>query len=206
MSSHPDKTLDDTQKIKTPVTEKSFHLPFKASWEKTSEHHQLSPSAIQKMLRLAYPSHSNFSLEIISGGCSNINIKIYLDKKKTVLLRVYLRDKDSAHHEQKLEELLKSKIPVPQTLYIGDCENYRFAITDFIHGISLRDLLLHSSPHDISSIMEDVGQTLAQITQTSLKNLNFLKKKTSTNQDLLSFARDCLTDKQIQQKLSSETI
>ncbi len=172
---------------------------FKANWEKTSITHELSEGVIEKMVRLAYPDQKLNSFQFTAGGCANLNIKFLLeDKKQPLILRLYLRDRDAVYREQKLATLLKQNIPVPLTYYTGILEKYSFAITEFMPGISLRDLLLRrDASHEISLIIYKVGIILSKIASYEFPQAGFLDKKLrviphESSNDYLSFAQDCL--------------
>lgn len=185
---------------------------FKVDWEKTSVTYQLPEGMVEKMVRLAYPDKKLTSSELIAGGCANLNFKIQLENEKhPLILRLYLRDKDAAYREQNLAALLKGPLPVPLTHYVGELEGYRFAITEFIPGISLRDLLLGDAPHDLSAIMHEVGLILSRITAHEFSEAGFFDKELniipySSSDDYLIFAKDCLQNKTIQSVLTPQTI
>jgi hypothetical protein len=85
---------------------------FKAEWEKTSVTCPLTEGLIKKMVRLAYSNKKLICYELIAGGCANLNFKVLLEgEKHPLILRVYLRDKEAAHREQKLAALLKQTVP-----------------------------------------------------------------------------------------------
>ncbi len=188
------------------------NMTFKQNWEKTDEQHQLPAGMIENMVSLAYPHKKLISYEIISGGCANLNIKINIaGDKQPLVLRLYLRDKDAAYREQELGVLLKQNVPVPLTHYINDWEDYRFAITEFIPGITLRDLLLSPQPHDIGSLMYEVGVLLARFTTYTFPKAGFLDKDLniieSTSQDsYLAFAKKCLQSKNVVTQLSVDNV
>ena len=116
-------------------------MTFKNNWEKTNQQFQIPPETIQAMVAIALPEEKLVSYEVISGGCVNLNIKIQLlHEPQPLILRVYVRDKEAAYREQKLAELLKHTVPIPQVYFVGECEGYRFALTKYMPGISLRDL------------------------------------------------------------------
>jgi Ser/Thr protein kinase RdoA (MazF antagonist) len=151
---------------------------FKVDWEKTSVSYQLTEGMVEAMIHLAYPDKKLTSFELITGGCANLNFKIQLENQNHLLiLRIYLRDKDAAYREQKLAALLKETVPVPLTHYIGELEGYHFAITEFMTGIPLRELLLGDAPHDLSAIMSDVGMILLKITAHEFPKAGFLNKE-----------------------------
>ncbi len=173
-------------------------MTFKESHEKTSVTHQLRQGMAEKMVQLVCPDKKLTSFDLIAGGCANLNYKILLeDEKYPLILRIYMRDKDAAYREQKLGALLKHTVPVPLTYNIGEIDGYRFAITEFIFGISLRDLLLGNLPHDISLIMHEVGTILSKITEHEFSNAGFFDKELgvvphTSSDHYLTFAKECL--------------
>ncbi len=174
--------------------------------------YQMPEGMVEKMVQLAYPDEKLISYALIAGGCANLNFKIQLkDEKHLMILRVYLRDKDAAFREQKLAVLLKETVPVPLTHYIGGFEDYHFAITEFMPGISLRDLLLGDAAYDISAIMHEVGTILSKITAHEFSEAGFLDKELniillSPSDDYLIFAKGCLESKTILSVLTPEMI
>ena len=185
---------------------------FKADWEKTSVTCQLPEGLVEKMVRLAYPDKKLISHELIAGGCANLNIKVLLeDEKYPLILRVYLRDKEAAYREQKLAALLKKTIPVPLTYYIGELEDYHFAITEFMPGMPLRDLLLGDAPHDLNTIMHEVGTILSKIAAHEFSNAGLFDQELtilphSPSDDCLIFAKDCLKHETVLSGLAPEII
>ncbi|CZP95420.1 dephospho-CoA kinase/protein folding accessory domain-containing protein [Legionella pneumophila] len=184
---------------------------FKVDWEKTSLTYQLPEGMAEKMVRLAYPDKKLTSTELIAGGCANLNVKIQLENEnQPLILRVYLRDQDAAYREQKLAALIKETVPAPLTHYIGELEGHHFAITEFIPGLSLRDLLLGDVPHDLSAIMHEVGLILSKITAHEFSEAGFLNKElevvTCESSDVIKFAQDCLNDRTVVSVLDPSVI
>lgn len=182
---------------------------FKVDWEKTSVAYQLPEGWHEKMVHLAYPDETLISSELIAGGCANLNIKIQLENQnQPLILRIYLRDQDAAYREQKLAALIKETAPIPLTHYIGELEGYHFAITEFMPGISLRDLLLGDVPHDLSALMNEVGKMLSKITAYDFPRSGFLSKDLEVipyeSSDVIKFAQNCLNDKTVVSVLSPE--
>jgi GrpB-like predicted nucleotidyltransferase (UPF0157 family)/aminoglycoside phosphotransferase (APT) family kinase protein/GNAT superfamily N-acetyltransferase len=185
---------------------------FKANWEKSSATHQLPNGLVEQMVRLAYPDKKLTSSELIAGGCANLNIKIHLEgTEQHLILRVYLHDKDAAYREQKLAALLKETVPVPLTYYVGELADYQFAITEFMPGIPLRDLLLGQEPHDIGSIMYEVGSWLAKISSHKFPNAGFFDRDLHVKQgfgdeSIKEFSLNCLKHPEVKRHLSTETM
>ena len=186
---------------------------FKNNWEKASVDHNLSSEVIEKLINLAYPNKKIITYELIAGGCANLNFKIQLENEKhSLILRIYLRDKDAAYREQKLAALIKETVAVPLTHYIGEFEGHHFAITEFIPGISLRDLLLGDATHDLGTIMHEVGLILSKITAYEFSEAGFFDKELNiiphslSDDYLLMFAKDCLKHETILSVLTPDVI
>nr|HAT8713242.1 phosphotransferase [Legionella jordanis] len=139
-------------------------MTFKQHWEKTDVNHTLPDEIVDGMLALAFPKQKIHSKELISGGCANLNYRITLVfHEKPKILRIYLRDHEAAYCEQQLGSLLKNTVPIPEIYSIADYGSYRFAVAEFMPGISLRDLLLNNPKKEFRALMVDVGLMLTKI-------------------------------------------
>ena len=187
-------------------------MTFKNNWETTDQQFQVSEQTIQAMVALALPGKKVVSHEVISEGCANLNIKINLvNELHPFILRIYLRDKEAAFREQKLAALMKPSIPIPEVYFVGDEGDFRFAITEYMPGISLRDLLLKHSNSNIKNIMYQAGQILASIQIYQFPKAGFFDADLKVNQPLtkqsyITFARECLTHSMVLEKIGEETI
>ena len=173
-------------------------MTFKQDWEKTEQLITLTKATLKAMVKMAFPADHLDSYAIIEGGCDNLNIKISLAvSNQSFILRVYLRDKQAAYREKNLGVLLSQNFPIPQVYFIGDYENYRFAITEFLPGITLRDLLLSNEPHDVSALMFDAGQLVTSIQSHHFASAGFFDDELnitelSSQNSLIDFAHQCL--------------
>lgn len=187
-------------------------MTFKSTWEKADQHFQLDESTIENMLRLASPNKKLASFEIISGGCANLNIKFsFTNSSAPLILRIYLRDKDAAYREQKLATLVKGSIPVPEVYFVNDVDDYRFAIVEYKHGITLRELLLSGQIDNIQDVMIEVGSALAKIQNHRFSQSGFFDKdlhiKDSIEADFCTTdIKKCLEHPTITKKISEENI
>lgn len=187
-------------------------MTFKQNWEKSKLPFTLSSEDVMGMIKYVFPTHSLVSEKMISGGCANLNIKIKLKGiKKPFILRIYLRDKEAAFREQKLGILLEKCLPLPLIRHIGDYKGYRFAFAEFIEGLSLRELLLSKRPHDISSLMYNVGLLLTKIRAHHFSKAGFLDNNLKVQEILsqesyLLFIQSCLKEEKFVSFLSSPLI
>ena len=97
-------------------------MTFKANWEKTHTRINLPEELILEMLGTYYTGYNDIkSISVIDGRCANINIMDHLNNSDDpVILRVYLRDKDSVYREQKISSLLQDNLPVPKFYYAAE--------------------------------------------------------------------------------------
>ncbi|MBY0501525.1 MAG: aminoglycoside phosphotransferase family protein [Alphaproteobacteria bacterium] len=185
---------------------------FKNQWEKTSHHFEVSSQTIQEIVHQALPHAILVSHEVISGGCANLNIKInLLNKSQPFILRIYIRDKDAAYREKKLAALIKHSVPLPEVYSVGDFDNYRYAITQFMTGISLRDLLLNQSHECMQDVMFEAGQILGAIQSHLFPKAGFFDAdlnviQSISKQDCLTFAHECLAHPTIFETIGPEYI
>ncbi len=183
-------------------------MTFKSNWEKTHTRINLPEAVILKMLGTYYTGDNDIkSISVIEGGCANINIMVHLNNSDDpVILRVYLRDKDSVYKEQKISSLLQGKLPVPNFYHIAEDYGYTFAIIEFLHGQSLRDLLLSNKKTDIKDIMSKVGKSLGVIASIKfpyrgLFNKNLEVENRITSEGFISFCFECLDDDKVKSAL-----
>ena len=117
-------------------------MTLKIDWEKTPN--QIDEVTITSMFKQAFPGKDLISYQIISDGCANLNFKLMVcNQDDPLILRIYIRDHTSAYKEQNMAKLIKPKIHVPEVYYIGEFGSYIFAVTEYMQGITLRDLLLN---------------------------------------------------------------
>ncbi len=187
-------------------------MTFKNNWEKADQFFQLEKPIIENMLRHAFPNQKLSSYEIISGGCANLNFKLScVNNPAPLILRIYMRDKDAAYREQKLSALLKNCIPVPEIYFVGDVDDYRFAVVEYKHGTPLRELLLSGKIENIQDTMMDVGSALAKIQSHRFPQSGFFDKAlfirdSITQEFCLTYTKKCLEHPTTIKKISQENI
>lgn len=187
-------------------------MTFKEDWEKTQDSYAIDPGVIKKMVAIAYPERSLISNELVNGGCANLNFKIQLDTDLSpLILRIYLRDKYIAKQEQSLSHLLQPIIPIPKVYKICDYGNYRFAIHEFISGITLRELLLSNEAYDVERIMYEVGIMLSKISKHEFSASGFFDENLNITHNISSeyyvkYAKNTLQNAIAFEQLSTQLI
>ena len=185
-------------------------MTFKTYWEKTHTQHHLTDDLIQQMLGAICPDNQIKGFETIDGGCANVNIKVELESVELpLILRVYLRDPQSAYKEQKLAQKLKGKVLLPQIYRIAEISGYTFAIAEFMPGITLRDFLLNDKECNTEQIMFKVGNILACIASNKFDRSGLFNETLEVSefisQDVcIRFFQDALNDQNIKSVLDKE--
>lgn len=100
---------------------------------------------------------------------------------------------------------------MPQIYFVGEVDNYQFAILEFMPGITVRDLLLGNESYNIDAIMHEVGEILAKIANHEFPKAGFFDKDLNIISEhlqdgYLNFAKEALNNKIVLDQLDSETI
>lgn len=169
----------------------------KSDWEKTDHIISIDDNLVEKIVQNALAESKLKSFEIISGGCINLNIKLHLEKYPSLLLRIYLRDKDIVFKEENILNLLKEKIPAPRILSTGEVDSYQFSIMEYIDGISLNNTIISNMEDDFSEVMNDLGKALGKLQDFQFEKEGNLKHDLevipySEGDDIINYAYNCL--------------
>lgn len=189
-------------------------MTFKVNWEQTSTRHTLQLRTIERMIASMFPNKKIISYALMPGGCANLNFKVILENEANpYVLRIYLRDKDACYREKNLYKLLNGSVPLPKVCHINDIDGYRFAIIEFISGITLRELLLDNDmQYNMHSLMHEVGCTLARISAHTFSHTGFFNAELEVvNEDFsgdfaLNLTLECLDSLPVQSALTQDTI
>lgn len=187
-------------------------MTFKINWEKSQTQHQFPIGLIERMIKNSLPDKEIESSKIISGGCANLNVIVNLKNEESpIILRIYLRDKDSVFRERKIADILKDIVPVPQINYIGDVDNYRFAIVKFMPGIALRDLLLSDKEYNLEEVMHEVGSLITRFSSHKFTKSGFFNSNLEVIEELpedglKEFSLSCLDYKNVKKYLGKDII
>lgn len=180
---------------------------FKQHWESMLSDYAPPHNDIQAMMSQGFPSFSLASFDVLSGGCANLNVRVFGKLQESYILRVYLRDPKMALKEKNINTLLGNNIPTPTSYYVGIYDGLTFSIIKDIPGISLRDILLNHQDLKFH-IMIEIGQILGK-----LKNFNFPQPGFFDDNfkiqpwpiSLKNFTLDTLSHPTVQNVLGNET-
>jgi len=187
-------------------------VTFKQNWEKAGLGHHLPDETLEAMVELAFPGRTIQSKHSISEGCANLNYVIEIAQiKGPFILRIYLRDQKAAYREQKLGQLLKQIVPIPQIHFISNYESYRFAIAEYLPGISLRDLLLGNRSQNFGALLVDTGLMLTKIRSYVFEEAGFFDEdlkitRSISQQGYSEYGQQCLREPVVEQIFSPHVL
>jgi len=194
-------------------------MTFKNDWEKPSARLLVDESTVFGMVAQAWPDADLISHHVIEGGCANLNVHLVFHKSNTApeqcILRIYLRDRDAACREQKLSLLVHHKIPVSQIFFVGGYGEFRYALVEYLPGITLRALLLdHQDEYTeggMKDLLNECGRMLGIFQTFPFPQGGFLDQELEvtspfTQKDLLTFVKECLTNEGVIKELGVERI
>ncbi|HQU09284.1 MAG TPA: aminoglycoside phosphotransferase family protein, partial [Opitutales bacterium] len=190
---------------------RGYGMTFKRDWEQAHTHFKIPTTTIESMVEIALPDKDLASHTVIAEGCANLNIKLeFANAPEPVILRIYLRDPKAALREQRIAALLKQTLPIPEVYFVGEQEGYRFAITEYIPGITLRNLLLDYPEQAWAEVMLEAGTLLAHLQTHTFAQSGFLDedlqiKRPLSSEDLVNFVLHALQTPQAQTSLDLAT-
>lgn len=185
------------------------HEPIlKKHWERYTEHVDINVSLAQKLIA-SYCHDPIKSLILLSEGCANTNIKVEFEKRRPVVIRIYLREKESMAREIALQHLLNKKLPIPKIYHADDsCRliEHPYAIMEFVDGILMRNIILSGDHHDIADCAFSAGVYLNHLRQIKFNRGGFFKENLeirpfSSEEEYLPFAHSCLKEGNVQESL-----
>jgi aminoglycoside phosphotransferase (APT) family kinase protein len=158
----------------------------KEPWERAHPALQLDLSALTQLMRPAFPGRAVVAAERLSGGLANTNYRVVVSEcEEAFVVRLYTRSQSSAQKELNVYRLIHDRVPVPEILYTdldGSRGGCPYAISRWVEGVRLIDLLLHGGAADAAGAGRAVGQVLALIGAYTFPGGGFLAPDLSVDQ------------------------
>jgi aminoglycoside phosphotransferase (APT) family kinase protein len=137
----------------------------KTGWERNKPLIRPDDQTITHMLHDFLNGRKIAKVEVLGGGLSNSNLKIILENKEMVVLRIYNESGLKAKVEKEILELVENTLPVPQVLYHDFSLaqfNYPFLLLSWVEGVQLSELFL-TGDEALSNAGYEVGRHLARM-------------------------------------------
>ena len=135
-------------------------------WARITPVIPLDRSQAQSLIAPALPNAQVARIEPLSGGLANTNLRCVIDDGSSVRLRLYQHDPKQAQKEAALARLVKSRVPAPQYLHLGDANNVAgvpYAVIEWVEGARLDTLSEALDDSSLAQVGRAVGATLAKI-------------------------------------------
>ncbi|WP_113928019.1 aminoglycoside phosphotransferase family protein [Bacillus sp. P14.5] len=152
----------------------------KTGWERSKPLIIPEDQTITSMLQDFLNGRKIEKIEILSGGLSNSNLKIILENKVTVVLRIYNDPGSKAQIEMKVLELVENILPVPQVLYHDfslSHIDYPFLLLSWVEGFQLSQLFLTGEEAALSNAGHEAGKYLARMHSIQFSSPGFFDKQ-----------------------------
>lgn len=153
--------------------------PLKLHWERFKAHVDLDISAAAKLL-FPYDQSPIESLNLLSEGCANTNYKVtFKNNTSPVVIRIYVREKSALSRELAIHQFIANKIPIPAYLYSdARCDHYPYpyAITEWIDGVLMREVVLKKNEQAIKECAFEAGKYLNQLRKIKFSDGGFFQE------------------------------
>lgn len=151
----------------------------KMHWERFTAPVDLDIPTANRLL-LPYTTDAIDQLTLLSEGCANTHYKVtFKNKRHPVVIRIYVREKIALTIEIAVYKLVDSILPLSHHLYADNsCSQfpYPYAIIEYIHGKSMREVILSKNETAIAQCAFEAGQYLNQLRKIQLEQGGFFKE------------------------------
>jgi len=160
----------------------------KENWERSTKFMIIDKQLAMELLNPVFGNSKLLDLQLLTGGLSNTNYKIRIQRDNDIIstnvLRIYsgLSDFHGSSElclkEKSILQLVKSKVPVPDCIFSSSEENsmnYAYMVQSWVEGNNLGDFL--QSPLSVSQKMRIallLGEVLANIHSFKFENHGIL--------------------------------
>lgn len=149
---------------------------------------------------------------LLSGGFANTNYKIIADNGRSYVARFSQRDNEDSKKEVAVLNLIKSKVPVPGVVAVGNFRSRPVAIMEFIEGTLLSEWFSSTAnPQEIRQISSEVGRVLRAIHSVEMENSGFFDSRlhfTTTfrnfGQGYIDYMSSCLSSKRVRSRMGED--
>lgn len=134
-------------------------------WSRSSAHLTLDAAALEELLRPALgDARAITAFERLSGGLANTNYRAELaGGAEPVVVRVYTRDAATCTVEAEIARLVAGSVPVPQLLYAACDAEPPYAVTAWVEGVKLEEILSGGDAKDAHGAGFAAGAALAKV-------------------------------------------
>lgn len=188
----------------------------KTGWERANAIVTLDAAALNELIQPVFPAGTVTAAELLTGGLANTLYRISVrNHDRPLVVRLYTRAASACRQDSAIYNLVHAAVPMPTLLYsdpFGSVGGVPYAISEWIEGVRLQDLLLAGDQADAGAAMFAVGEVLARIGTFQFPqpgffdaDLNIVQPLAWDGAALRSFIEHCLFEQNGQQWLTPES-
>jgi aminoglycoside phosphotransferase (APT) family kinase protein len=145
--------------------------PEAARWIRPAPRRTLPPTLLKRIVHTAFPDSQVLEMQPLTDGLRNANFKIRLDSApEPVVLRIYEHDATLCRKEVDVIRLIGESVPVPRLIH-AETQGWEdvppFTLSQYVEGITFRELKRSGDADAIAQAAYSVGRTLAHIGRTT---------------------------------------
>jgi aminoglycoside phosphotransferase (APT) family kinase protein len=147
-------------------------------WERRYPFRDLDREAVERLVTPAAPLSRVQAVAPLTRGLRNASYRVDLAESdgsaRSVVLRLYTADPAACRREAALARLVGSSVPVPETLYVDPTADPPYAVTTWIDGLALDEVLASGDPTTVEAVSYAAGAVLAAIHRFDFPSAGFL--------------------------------
>ncbi|MDP3562137.1 MAG: aminoglycoside phosphotransferase family protein [Legionellaceae bacterium] len=184
----------------------------KTNWERYRDHFTINKVILDSLLQ-PYSNSKITDVTLLSEGCANSNYKVEFITEQPVVLRIYLREKNSLAREMALHKMLANQLPVPEIFYSDDTcilIDHPYAIMEFVDGELMRNVILSKNESSIKDCAFSAGVYLNHLRNIKLSDGGFFQDGSLTirpfnhDEEYLPYAYSCLDNINVRESLGEQ--
>jgi aminoglycoside phosphotransferase (APT) family kinase protein len=149
--------------------------PTQDEWSRLHDFLNLGPKEVAALLRpVVTDGRRILAAEPLTDGLANTNYWVRIEgREEPLVLRLYTRDRDACRKEAALLGLVGDRVPVPRVLHAAPDAQVPYAVTTWVDGVKLWEVMARRDAAAIHSAARSVGQTLAAIASHTFPTAGF---------------------------------
>jgi aminoglycoside phosphotransferase (APT) family kinase protein len=206
---------EDTLNLSRSAGQVESSTPPRTGWQRKAAWVDLHTTEIATLLRPVVGDATILSVQPMTGGLVNTNLKVALgDARHIVLLRLFQREPLKARIEAAVDALLGDAVPRARFLHFGETNpvtGHPYAVLQWIEGTQLGAVASDADQAALAKLGTRTGAVLAQIHSFRFNRHGFFAADLSIpaaidldRAGLLAFMRQCLCDGPGGERLGAE--
>ena len=150
--------------------------PLEQRWQRHHPFLELDRAALEQRLRAVFPGVRVLAAAPLAGGLRNTNYRVRLagQPAREVVVRLYTADPAACRREAALAARVRGAVPVPPVLHADPDADPPLAVTAWVEGTRLDEVLRAGDPAAVEGAACAAGAVLARIHAVTFAGPGFL--------------------------------